>query len=186
MTAYTSNFEIPYPQSTDDVQLWTKFQALAEKVDELLSLPDDVAAFVANVITTITATSFATLPSPGPVSVSMTNPSSDFDLLCDVSFSAWMNNGTSSNVQVGVAGSGGMSWAANGFGSGGPIANSDNLIVGGGATVQQCGNFPVQIPAGAAAVTFTMHALRSGGTTTTLPSVNYPTLRVKPRRFVVP
>lgn len=179
-----TSYGLPYPASTDDPRVWEDMQALAAAINTLHDLPDDVAAFYGNVISNISATSFAALPNA--VSVSITNPSADFDMLVDVTASAWMTNGTSSNVQLGVAASGGMSFAASGFGSGGAIANSDNGIVGGGATVAQQINFPVTIPAGASAVTFALQALRSGGTTSTLPSVNYPTLRVKPRRFVVP
>lgn len=175
---------IYYPSSVDPPNGPTQMQALATNVDTLLDLPDDVAGFVNSTIA-VTATSFATLPSPGPLAISITNPSSVYNLEIDVTFSAWMTVGaTTTSVTAGIQGSGGMTWAAAGFGSGGPIANSDNLFTNSAQFVQQAGHFPVIIPAGAAALTLTMHAFRSN--TGASAAVNYPTLRAKPRRFIVP
>jgi hypothetical protein len=180
-----TSYGLPYPASTDDPRVWEDMQALAAAINTLHDLPDDVEAHISTVIA-ITSTTFATLPSPGPLSASITNPSADFDLLVDITFSAWMNPNGASNVQGGVAASGGVVWAAaNSFGGAGPRANSDNLFnSAAGATIQQCSGYPVLIPAGASAVTFTMQALR--GSTGGSPAFNYPTLTIKPRRFIVP
>ncbi len=177
-------FGIPYPASTDDPRVWEDMQALANGVDTILTLPARVEGSVGSTIS-VTATSFATLPSPGPLAISITNPSADLHLEVDVSFSAWLAVGaTGTSITVGVAGSGGMSWAAGAFGAGGPIANSDNLFYNGTAFAMLHGEYPITIPAGASAVTLTMQALRSN--TTNSANCNYPALRAKPRRFIVP
>lgn len=175
---------IYYPSSSDAPNGPAQMQALAQSVDTLLNLPDDIAGFVNSTIS-ITATAHATLPSPGPLSVSITNPSSEYDMEVDVEFSGWVTVGaTSTSLTVGVAGSGGMTWGASSFGSGGPIANSDNIFYNGTVFVQGRGGYPIVIPAGASAVTLTMNAFRSN--TGASANVNYPTLRAKPRRFLVP
>lgn len=175
----SSGFGIPVKNAIENLDARLTIREALENI------PDDVVATIAGTIA-ITATSAATLPSPGPLSVAFTNPSSEFDLVVDLSFSAWMSCGTSTSVQAGVAASGGMTWNYNQFNVGGPIANSDNLFSAGAVTMQQKSGYPVRIPAGAAAVTFTVQAFRSGGTTTTLPSYNYPTLRITPRAYVLP
>lgn len=175
-----------YPASTAPPRVWEDMQALAESVDTLLDLPDAVAGSVNSTIA-VTATSLATLPSPGPLAISITNPSADYDMEVDVSFSGWLNVAvdTQTTITVGVAGSGGMTWGAASFGAGGPITNSDNLFFNAGpAFSMQHSEYPIIIPAGAAAVTLTMQAFRSNTTRAT--NCNYPTLRAKPRRFLVP
>jgi len=183
MTANTPEFGFPYPQSTDPPRGYEQIQDLAEAIEAVLALPARSEAFVGNTIA-ITATSFAALPSPGPCQLTFTNPSSEYDLEVDVIFSAWIATGGANNVTVGVAASGGMTWTANGFGAGGPSANSDNLFTSSTTTGQQKSTYPVTIPAGAAAVTFAMQAFR--GNTAGSPACNYPTLRVIPRRFIAP
>lgn len=187
MATTTPEFGFPVPQSTDDTQLWTKFEALATAVETVLNLPDAVEAHISTTIAP-TSTSFATLPSPGPLSVSFTNPSSVYSLWVDLEFQAWVAGGGAgaTTMQVGVAASGGMTWAANGFttdGSG-PVANGDNIFQGSAQATLVKAGYPVLIPAGAAAITFTMHALRSN--TSNAVACNYPILRVKPRRFFKP
>ncbi len=174
-----------YPASTAPPRVWEDIQATAESVNTLLDLPDDVSGVVSSTVA-ITATSFATLPSPGPLAISITNPSADYNMEVDVSFSAWMaiTTATTTSLTVGVAGSGGMTWAAGAFGAGGPLANSDNLFTNSTAFVMCHSEYPIIIPAGAAAVTLTMQAFRSNTTNPT--NANYPTLRAKPRRFLVP
>lgn len=171
-----------YPASTAPPRVWEDMQALAESVDTLLDLPDAVAGLVNNTIS-VTATALATLPTP--LSISITNPSADYNMEVDVSFSAWLLLGaTTTSITVGVAGSGGMTWGASSFGAGGPIANSDNMFYNGTVFVMQRSEYPVIIPAGAAALTLTMQAFRSN--TGASANCNYPTLRAKPRRFLVP
>lgn len=183
MATSTPEFGFPVPQSTDPPRGYEQIEDLALAVETVLNLPARAEAFVGNTIA-ITATGFATLPSPGPVAVSMTNPSTVYGLECDVEFSAWINPNGALNVQGGVAASGGMTWTANGFGAGGPVANSDNMFLSATQSQLQHCCYPIIIPAGAAAVTFTLQAFR--GNTAGSPAFNYPILRVIPRRFVAP
>lgn len=172
----------PYPASSDDVQLWTKFQALAEAVNAFLELPDDVSASVSGNIT-ITAASFSLLPAPGPLNIVFSNPSADYDLLVDVSISTLMLSSTSTTVlQVSLAASGGVSFPAT-AGGGGPLEDSEILRTNSASFEQGQVTYPVLIPAGAAPVTFAVGAMRSAATSCTL---NDPVLRIKPRRFQVP
>lgn len=178
---------IYYPSSADPPNGPAQMQALAAAVDTLLNLPDPVENHISTTIAP-TSTSFATLPSPGPLSVSFTNPSTDYDLMVDLEFQAWVAGGGAgaTTMQAGIAASGGMTWAANGFttdGSG-PISNGDNIFQGSAQATLVKAGYPVLIPAGASAITFTMHALRSN--TSNAVACNYPIIRVKPRRFVVP
>lgn len=179
-----TSFGLPYPASTDDPRVWEDMQALAAAVDLALTLPDAVAGFV-NSTVTVTATALATLPSPGPLAISIANPSADWHMEVDVSFSAWLTVAASgTSITVGVAGSGGMTWGASSFGAGGPIANSDNLFSNTPTFVMHRSEYPIIIPAGSSAVTLTMQAFRSN--TSNAANCNYPTLRAKPRRFIVP
>ncbi len=173
-----------YPASTAPPRVWEDIQATAESVNTLLDLPDSVTSQVTNTIT-VTATALATLPSPGPLAISITNPSAEYNLEVDVQFSAWLTlAATTTSLTVGVAGSGGMTWGAASFGAGGPVTNSDNLFYNGTVFTQQHSEYPIIIPAGAAAVTLTMQAFRSN--TGAAANCNYPILRAKPRRFLVP
>ncbi len=179
-----TSFGIPYPASTDDPRVWEDMQAMAAALDTILTLPDAVASQVTNTIT-VTATSLATLPSPGPLAISITNPSADLNMEVDVDFSAWLVVGaTTTSITAGVAGSGGMTWGAASFGAGGPVTNSDNLFYNGTVFTMQHSSYPIIIPAGASAVTLTMQAFRSN--TGASANCNYPILRAKPRRFIVP
>lgn len=179
-----TSFGLRYPASTDDPRVWEDMQALADDVNTVLTLPDAVESFINNTII-VTATALATLPSPGPLAISITNPSADLDMEVDVSFSGWLLlAATTTSITVGVAGSGGMTWGASSFGSGGPKANSDNLFYNGTVFTMQHSEWPIIIPAGASAVTLTMQAFRSN--TGAQANCNYPTLRAKPRRFIVP
>lgn len=180
----TTGMGLWYPASTAPPRVWEDIQALATSVDTLLDLPDAVASSV-NATISVTATALATLPTP--LSISITNPSAVYNMEVGVSFSAWLTVATdqATAITVGVAGSGGMTWGAASFGAGGPIGNSDNLFFNGGPSfTMQHSEYPIIIPAGAAAVTLTMQAFRSNTTRAT--NCNYPTLRAKPRRFLVP
>jgi hypothetical protein len=112
--------------------------------------------------------------------VQMTNPSTEFDLMCLVSFGAWMNN-TAGSLRFGVLLTGGV--------SAGPDP-STNSVAGFGMmplegansqSVQHAGSFSLIIPAGAAAVTFTGQGQRSVASGTQ--NINYPTIEVTPIRF---
>lgn len=169
---------IPFPLSTDNVRVHTDLAAIAAAVNTLLDLPDSVSSFV-NAQLTITSTSFAAMPTP--LTVGFTNPSADFDLLVDVQIAAWLS-ASANDVRAGLSASGGVSFTPA-LGSGGAIANSENLYsstTGNQASII----LPIIIPAGAAAVTFAMQASRASATGTQL--VSYPSIRVMPRRYMAP
>lgn len=180
-----------YPASTDDVQLWTKFQALAEDVDTYVNLPDEVVSSLGAGIVTIASTInvYTSLPSPGPLTATITNPSSVYDLIVDVNMQCWMiiNSAGSGNVQVGITAIGGVTFAAGTPTPGGAGAQSfgDNAFVtGANGSGSYSTTIPVVIPAGAAAVTFGVQASRS--VADGVKTINYATLRVIPRRFRKP
>lgn len=176
----TTNFDIPYPDSTDAPNIPSDLQALADKLDLLLSLPAKqvVGSSATNVIT---STSYAALPT-GPISVSITNPSADYALEVDVTISAWLISNGTVELTASVAGSGGMTFAAGSTGNGHAASQGENLINTGTAAVQGSVTIPVTIPAGAAAVTFTFQAKRNSASGTE--NINFPTIRATPRRFV--
>lgn len=115
-----------------------------------------------------------------PAAVVMTNPSSDFALVCNVFFGAWMV-ASAGDVRMGIVLSGGLTVS--------PPAPGVNNVTGWGlmphtasTTADQHNGFmQVTIPAGAAAVTFTAQGARSNGAATC--QVNYPTINVVPDRF---
>lgn len=176
MSAETS-LGLPYPQSTDNVRPHEDIQALAVALNTLLTLPADVTNFVNSQIT-ITSLTFAAMPTP--LTVAFTNPSADYNLVVDVQISAWMSAATN-DVRAGLSASGGLTFTPT-LGSGGAIANSENLYAA-VAGVQCSVEIPgLIIPAGAGAVTFAMQAMR---TTSGTQLVSYPAIRVKPRRYQV-
>ncbi len=181
----TTPMGIPYPSSTDDVQLWTKFQAQATALETLLNLPSPVSFSTGGIGTIVSAAgAWAAVPAPGgPCEVSITNPSSTYKLVVDVCAQAWLSaSGGTGNVQGMIVASGGLTWAGGSFGSGGAISNGENMFFSVGASGISASSFiTAEIPAGAAAVTFALHVLRSvaDGTKTVL----YPAIRVIPRRF---
>ena len=172
---------LPYPTSTDDVRPHEDIQALAAAVNSVLTLPDDVYAEGAASVT-VTSTTGAALPTT-PVNVALTNPSADLDLLVDLSLGIW-GQSSANNLRIYIAATGGMTF---GYppGSGG-AQNYGEIIQVPASNLQEHHfvQFPVTIPAGAAAVTFHVYALRTAASGTQV--VNYPVLRVKPRRFVAP
>lgn len=182
--ASETDWGIPYPESTDDVILWTKLQAMAEAIDTILTIPDPVSNG-ANGSNTITSTSYAALPTT-PISVSITNPSSVYRLLVDVRISAWMaSTVTTVELTASVNGSGGMTFAAGSTGNGHAVAQSENLLTTLGSTAQQyASSVPIIIPAGAAAVTLAMYAKRNSASGTQ--SLLQPVIRAIPMRFMLP
>ncbi len=173
----------PYPSSSDDPDVPADIQALADALNTFLNLP--AAVSIAGVgSNTIISTTFAVLPT-SPISVSLTNPSSVYNLECDVNFGAWVAAGaTTLQLQGGVALSGGMSAAADSTGSGGPISNGQLVMTQNTEAHSVTSGFPVVIPASAAAVTFTVQAKRTstGGNSI----YNFPWITVQPRRFIKP
>jgi hypothetical protein len=178
----TTPWGLPYPESTDDVELWDWFQGLADKVNEWMTVPDESrAGSTAN--QTITATAYANLPTTS-LAVSITNPSSDWDLEVDVEISAWLISDGTRELTCSVAGSGGMTFAAGSLSNGHAITQGENLINTGTAAVHCSSRIPVVIPAGAAAVTFTFQAKRN--TATGVQSVNSAAIRAIPQKFRLP
>lgn len=169
---------IPYPASTDDVQLWPKFQAQAVAVDTLLNLPDETNGSTSGGVNI--SAGAGTFGSIG-ISAAITNPSSVYKMIVDVQFNTFLQLTGTGFVHVGVAASGGMTFAANAYGSGGAIQQGDNIILPAPASGTGMGQISVEIPAGAATVTFTIWAMRT--VADGVKGVNTSVIRVKPRRF---
>jgi hypothetical protein len=122
---------------------------------------------------------WSNLPTSTWGTVQMTNPSPDFDLMCLVSFGAWMSS-TSGSVRMGVLLTGGVSAgpdpAVNSVAGWGmmPLEGANSQLV------QHAGSFSLIIPKGAAAVTFTAQGYRSA---TGTHNINFPTIEITPIRF---
>jgi len=178
-----TSWGIPYPASTDDVQLWTKFQALAEAVDTLLTIPDP-AGQGASGSNSITLTTFSALPTT-PVSCQITNPSSDFDLLVDVTISAFMTSaGTGTECQAAVSATGGLSITAGATGGSGVLSIGENLLTTLASANQFSVTIPIVIPANAATVTFALFGRRNNTSNACL--ILQPAIRATPIRFMAP
>lgn len=176
----TTALGIPFPESTDDPDVPTDMQALAAFIDTLLNLPDEVTASRTGPDTISTTTVSVDLP--GPVACSITNPSSDLDLICDVSYGARMASSTAVGLNVWVSAGGGLTTGE--VASGGAINRGENLYVTNCDFNQRFATYPVRIPAGASTVTFTVNAYRD--TASGAQQVANATLRVTPRRFAIP
>ena len=182
----TSNFSLPYPDSTDAPNIPADLQALADKVDLMLSLPDPIGLGGSGQ-NTITLTTFSALPTT-PISTNMTNPSSTHDMLCLVGISAFMaSTSAATECQAALSATGGLSITAGSTGGNGILATGENLLttVGSISSSNQFSSMiPVIIPAGAAAVTFAMFARRSN--TSNACYLLNPAIRVIPIRFMIP
>lgn len=115
-----------------------------------------------------------------PASVSMTNPSADFDLVVNVHFGAWMS-ASAGDVRMGLVLSGGLTVATPGPGVNNVIGWGLLPMTSQTTTDQHMGFMQVTIPAGAAAVTFKAWGLRTNGAATA--QVNYPSINLVPDRF---
>lgn len=179
----STSIGFPFPSSSDDPDVPADIQALADALNTFLDLPAgvNVGGVGSNIITSLT---FAALPS-SPLSGAVTNPSSVYDLECDVTFGAWVAAGaTTMQLQAGVALSGGMSVAADSLGSGGVVSTGQLILTQNVDPHSAQSSFRVVIPAGAAAVTFTSQAKRTVASGTSI--YNAPYLTVQPRRFIKP
>ena len=152
------------------------------KLDARVTDIEDVPAAVAdagagvNLITTAVNT-WGDLPSFAP-SVSMTNPSPTRNLICMVSFGAWMQCGAGT-LRIGFAVSGGLT-LSSGVGAGsGPIGWGEIPLTSTNASEQKFSMCTVTIPASGNPVpaVFKIQAYRSA---TGTHNVNYPTIRVTP------
>ncbi len=182
----TSNFALPYPDSTDAPNIPADLQALADKVDLMLSLPDPIGLGGSG-SNTITLTTFSALPTT-PISTSVTNPSSTHDMLVLVGISAYMaSTSAATECQAALAASGGLSITAGSTGGNGILALGENLMTtyGSLSNAQQFSQIiPVIIPAGAAAVTFSLFGRRSN--TSNACYILQPAIRAIPIRFMIP
>lgn len=176
----TTNFDIPYPASTAAPDIPLDMAALAAKLDTLLSVPAPVNASSSGT-NTITSTSYAALPT-SPASVALTNPSADFALLVEVTISGWMASNGTVELTASVNGTGGMTFAAGSTGNGHAVSQGENLLAVDTTAASHQSTLPVIIPAGAAAVTFAIHAKRASASGSQI--FNFPAIRVVPIRFM--
>lgn len=174
-----------YPASTDDVQLWTKFQALAEDIDTYVNLPARQEAFLAT-IQALAGSAGAWGGLTSPLVVAITNPSAVYDLHVDVMVSALvLHSAASGNTQLGIAAAGGMTINPGSPGGGGAIAAGENFLLSTSVPGGSCNlTLPITIPAGAASVTFGLWGMRTvvGG----IQNISNPAIRIIPRRFNKP
>jgi hypothetical protein len=116
-------------------------------------------------------------------SISITNPSPDFDLYCLVTYGAWMVCPAlaSQDLRFGVLMSGGLVGGPD-PGSPGPAGNG-MIPIEAAATLssQHMGSFSIVIPAGAGAVSFVAQGKRNVASGTQ--NINYPSIEVVPIRF---
>lgn len=143
-------------------------------------LPANVGAYGNGINTMVGGAAAWTAMPSFPVSVVMTNPSPDFDLVVNVHFGAWMS-ASAGDVRMGIVLSGGLTVSPPGPGA--------NNVTGWGlmpytsstTSDQHPGFMQVVIPAGASAVTFTAQGSRSNGAANA--QINYPTINLVPDRF---
>lgn len=180
----TTNFDIPYPASTDAPDIPADMQALADRVDLMLSLPDPTGQGGSG-SNSITLTTYSVLPTT-PISCAITNPSSTHDMLVLVSISAFLASaGSGTEAQAALNATGGVSITAGATGGSGALALAEHLLTTTGPNAQQYQSvIPVIIPAGAAAVTFALYARRSN--TSNAVTLLQPAIRCVPIRFMIP
>ena len=141
-----------------------------------LTFPDPATGY-ANGVNSISATSFADLPTIG-CTATIVNPHPTAGMLVDVRFAAWMV-ATAGDVRACPRISGSLTVAA-GVGSG-PTGWGE-LLFGANSSdgpVQSSASYTIELPPGSA--TFTMQAFQSGAAGTK--QVNYASLRIVPIRY---
>ncbi len=169
----------PYPSSSSPVDIQADIQALAEKLNAFTELPAEVESSYSGTVSVTSTGVFANLPSPGPLTANFTNPSSVYDLIVDVqcrvqvSINPIQDNGSQVAV-VGVAASGGVTFAVN------TAKDTVRMQYADFNTMQI--TFPLIIPAGSAATTFTVQAQKTLSSVQPI-LVADGVLRIKPRRF---
>lgn len=149
------------------------------KVDAIdFDLPDVVTAF-GNGTNIITATSFSVLPT-NTCTAAITNPHPTANMLLLVSYGAWMNSSTSSDVRMALDVSGATVIAA-GVGGGAAIGWGEiPLVSAGQGSIQMAATITVSVAPGT--TTFKTYAMRSAASG--IHSVNYPTIRLVPLYFL--
>jgi hypothetical protein len=145
-----------------------------------LNLPASVSVqgFGTNTLASA-ANTWANLPTT-PAVVAFTNPSTDFDLVVDVYYGAWLSVSTG-DVRAGVALSGGVTATPNPGAANQPVGWGLFPLTTLSTSDQHMGFFQVIIPKSVAAVTFTMQGWRSSGAATA--QVNYGSIYVVPRKY---
>ncbi len=171
-----------YPASTDDPDVAGDMSNLAADLNAFLKLPDAVSATGSGVIASAAGT-FAALSTP--CSLAFQNPSSTYDLWVMLIMNGYLtNSGTTGAVSAHSVASGGVNWAATGYGAGGPLSVADTMSAGAGVGIS-CGvSFPVKLPAGSASTTFSVQGSRSN--TDGSKVVQAASLRIMPIRFIKP
>lgn len=125
----------------------------------------------------ITATSWAVLPS-STCTATVENPHPSASMLCIVTYGAWLV-ATASDVRVSVDISGALT-IGPGIGAGGIQGWGEILLSAIATAGQYSATFDVEVPPGT--TVFKQYAYRTAATGSQ--SVNYPTLRVIPVRFL--
>lgn len=143
-----------------------------------LAVPDAVAGYGSST-NTVTATSWAVLPSSG-ASAAITNPHPSAALLVWVTWGAWMSANANA-VRLCPAVSGSVTIAA-GIGGGGPVAWGEIPLASVSTSQQFSSMVPYELPASGTAATFVLQAYRDSATGTQ--TVNYPALRIIPIRYL--
>lgn len=177
----SAGYGIPVREAVIDLDR----RLLIREANEAL-LPDPVSAS-GNGTNAVTwaASTWQVLPSNNAVAV-ITNPSLDFDLLCQVFFGAWILVGPSGSgdVRFGLNVTGGVV-SGPGVGSNAPASWGMLPTTTMLTSNQRMGYFTLRIPAAAAAVTLTGYGQRSSATGGNQ-QINYPTIDIMPTRFVEP
>ena len=174
--AQTSNYQIPYPLSTDHTRLWEHYQNMALQVDRLLALPATAVGAEGGInlgSPAIGANIWADIPGTG---TTITNPLAR-PMVCDIHLGALVRTDGAS-VRAGARLSGGLTLAS---GSGGVFLGQYPYLGSSGYVFQQAVG-ELTVPA-SATVTAWAQAMREG-TAGTIWQVNFARLRIVPRRFM--
>ena len=145
-------------------------------------LPANVSIYGNGINSLVGAANAWTAMPSFPAVVQMTNPSTDFSLVCNVFFGAWFST-SAGDVRMGIALSGGLTVATPAPGVNQPTGWGLFPHTSQTTADQHNGFMQVVIPPGAATVTFTAMGARSNGAATA--QCNYPTIHVVPDRFMV-
>lgn len=148
------------------------------KVDATdFDLPDVVTAF-GNGTNTITSATFAVMPT-NTCTAAITNPHPTATMLCLVAYGAWMVGAAATDTRMSLDVSGAVTIAA-GIGGGAAIGYGEIPIAGTTtASLQYAATITVECPPGT--TTFKTYGLRTGAGVV---SINYPTIRVVPLRYL--
>lgn len=139
-----------------------------------LVVPDPVVG-VGTSTNTIVSAAYAVLPT-NPASVSITNPHADADLLCLITYTAWVKSATTGWVQAGFQLTGDTVMAAPG------PADGIGDIIAAYAALPWVHNTGVVTVALSPGTTTAEMVARTSGTGTQ--NVDYPVIRIVPLRYL--